>query len=85
MISELKETCDLMTSSDYRERFIAEYEQLRIRIVKLENMIKDFHEGSLSFTPSCPVELLEDQLDAMKDYKNVLEQRASIEGISLNQ
>lgn len=85
MISELKETCDLMASSDYREIFIAEYHQLRIRIVKLENTIKFFHEGSLEFTPACPVTLLEDQLDAMKNYKNVLEQRAFIEGISLNQ
>ena len=85
MIGELKDTCDLMTSSNYKERFVAEYHQLRIRIVKLENTIKFFHEGCLEFTPACPMTLLEDQLDAMKNYKNVLDQRASIEGISLNQ
>ena len=84
VISELKDTCDLMTSSDYKERFIAEYEQLRIRSEKLGNTIKALQEGSLAFTPACPVDILEDQLEAMKGYQSVLEERAVIEGISLN-
>lgn len=35
---ELKDTISLMTSADYKERFIAEYLQLKIRYNKLLNI-----------------------------------------------
>lgn len=34
---ELKETIELMCSSDYKERFVAEYRQVKIRYEKLKN------------------------------------------------
>lgn len=34
---ELKETVELMNSEDYKERFIAEYRQVKIRYEKLKN------------------------------------------------
>ena len=37
---ELKDTIPLMTSGDYRERFKAEYYQLRIRAGKLQSLIQ---------------------------------------------
>lgn len=35
----LKDTVDIMCSTDYKERFIAEYKQLEIRILGLERML----------------------------------------------
>ena len=37
---ELKDTVDLMLSEDYRDRFKAEYQQVKIRKEKLEAYIK---------------------------------------------
>lgn len=37
MIKTLKDTAELMNSEDYKERFIAEYEQLIIRYKGLKN------------------------------------------------
>lgn len=39
MIKTLKDTVELMNSSDYKERFIAEYQQLVIRYKGLRNML----------------------------------------------
>ena len=80
---ELKETVDLMNSSDYKERFKAEYLQLEIRINGLRNMIKKYKTGTLPFTPSCSYDLLNGQLKAMELYATYLEERAEIEGIDL--
>ena len=38
---ELKDTVDLMKSSDYKERFIAEYTQVKIRYEKLKKLITE--------------------------------------------
>ena len=80
---ELKETVDLMNSSDYKERFKAEYLQLEIRINGLRNMLKKYKTGTLPFTPSCSYDLLNGQLKAMELYATYLEERAEIEGINL--
>ena len=79
---ELKDTVDLMLSEDYKDRSKAEYYQLKIRIEKLEAMLKKYDEGTLEFTLNCPVELLRQQLDYMINYKMILEQRTSYEGIT---
>ena len=79
---ELKDTVDLMLSEDYKDRVKAEYYQLKIRIEKLEAMLKKYDEGTLEFTLNCPVELLRQQLDYMVNYKMILEQRASYESIT---
>ena len=49
----LKETVDLMNSSDYKERFKAEYLQLEIRTKKLKEFLEIYKNKELSFTPSC--------------------------------
>ena len=82
-MTELKDTVVLMSSDDYKERFQAEFTQLRIRREKLEAMIVKFRAGKLDFTPACPVELLEAQLRAMSDYLYALKIRAEIEDIEL--
>ena len=80
---ELQDAIKLMNSTDYNERFKAEFLQLQIRIGKLERMLKGYREGTLDFTPNCSYDLLHTQLVYMECYMNVLEERAKIEGIEL--
>lgn len=53
MVTELKQTVELMNSSDYKERFKAEYYQLKIRYDKLHNMCEKWDKDELDFTPTC--------------------------------
>ena len=80
---ELQDTIKLMNSTDYNERFKAEFLQLQIRIGKLERMLKGYREGTLDFAPNCSYDLLHTQLVYMECYMNVLEERAKIENIEL--
>lgn len=80
---ELKDTAALMMSADYKERFCAEYWQLRDRFVKLTVMLNKWDAGELDFTPDCPRQLLDRQIRAMADYIGILEERAAIEGVTL--
>lgn len=70
--------------NDYKERMIEEYKQLAERFIKLGRLIEKHNSGTLYFKPTCPMELLEDQYCAMRLYLNILVQRATIEGIDLN-
>lgn len=80
---KLKETAQMMESTDYKERFRAEYLQLKIRINGLRDMLKKYKEGTLSFKPSCSYDLLNGQLKSMEMYAKYLEERAEIENIEL--
>lgn len=80
---ELKDTINLMTSADYKERFIAEYAQAAIRKSKLRHMLQRWERGELDFTPTCPKEVLIRQLRVLDEYIDVLEDRAIIEKITL--
>lgn len=82
-MTELKDTVVLMNSDDYKERFQAEFTQLRIRREKLEGMIVKYRADKLDFALACPLELLEQQLQAMSDYLYALKIRAEIEDIEL--
>lgn len=80
---ELKDTIDLMTSSDYKDRFKAEYYQVKIRAEKLDKLLQDFYNNKLDFAPTSPIDLLQEQLIDMKIYMRKLERRAEIEEIKL--
>lgn len=80
---ELNETIDLMKSEDYKDRFKAEYWQVRARFDKLCIMHSRMKDGTLDFEPTCPIEIYTKQLDAMVQYIDVLEKRAELEGINL--
>lgn len=82
-MKDLKKTIGLMLSSDFKDRAKAEYHQLKIRCEKLEAMCKKYAAGELGFTPNCSLELLQEQLSYMLRYKEILEARAEIEGIDL--
>ena len=80
---ELRDTVNIMNSSDYKERFAAEYWQTKIRYDKLHEMCTKYEAGTLDFTPNCPLYLLKEQKSAMGNYLHCLEVRAEIEGIKL--
>lgn len=79
----LAETINGMVSEDYKERFIAEYQQLVIRYKGLKKMLDNWDKGELSFVPTCPRSTYNMQIKAMADYIAVLEARAAMEGIDL--
>ena len=83
MVTELKQTVELMNSSDYKERFKAEYYQLKIRYNKLHNMCEKWDKNELDFTPTCSRFTYARQLNAMAFYLKVLEERAVVEKIEL--
>ena len=79
----LKETVEMMNSADYKERFIAEYEQLVIRYKGLKNMLEKWDKGELNFEPTCHRSTYNMQIKAMTDYIAVLEARAVMENVEL--
>lgn len=81
---ELKDTIPQMNSEDYKERFKAEYNQTKIRYWKLHAMIVKYEAGTLTFEPTCPIDLLKEQASCMGNYLYTLEVRAEIEGIELS-
>lgn len=78
----LEETIDMMISNDYNEKFIAEYHQLKERYNDLNKMINNW--DNLDFKPFCSLSIYQSQVSAMKQYLNILELRARIENINLN-
>ena len=77
-------TIDLMNSEDYKERFKGEYAQTLIRLRKLNDMLNRYDEGTLDFTPTCPIYLLRHQSAYMQAYLKTLEERAEHENIDLS-
>ena len=82
---DLKDTVELMNSSDYKERFKAEYLQTKIRYDKLHAMTIKYEAGTLEFEPSCSLAVLKEQKTYMGNYLRMLEIRAEIEGIDLEE
>lgn len=84
---ELKETVELMNSEDYKERFVAEYHQVKIRYEKLKNFCNKIEVeemlGKEVTKHDCPLELLREQQKHMGFYLLILEKRALIENIVL--
>lgn len=84
---ELKETIELMCSSNYKERFVAEYRQVKIRYEKLKNFCNKIEVetmlGKEVTKHDCPLELLREQQKYMGLYLSVLEKRALIENVEL--
>ena len=81
---KLSETVEMMNSTDYKERFKAEYNQLAIRYKGLKTMLDKWDNGTLQFEPTCPRSTYNMQIKAMADYLAVLEARAVMEVIELD-
>ena len=89
---ELKDTVEMMNSSDYKERFMAEYHQTKIRYEKLKAFNNKIEAAIITFPSEnkvempkhdCPADLLLRQQRIMGEYLHILEVRAEIEGIKL--
>ena len=78
---KLNDTVATMNSADFKDRMRAEYYQLVIRADGLDEMLKKYKSGKLTFTPKCNYELLYEQLIYMRQYQRILECRAEIEGV----
>lgn len=81
--TEIREIAHLLISDDYKQRFVGEYWELRLRIEKLEDMLRKEKLGVLGFKPDCPIGILRDQATLMHSYLEILEQRAIYEKIDL--
>lgn len=82
---ELADTAEMMMSKDYKERFREEYCQVVIRYQKLKQMLEKWDNGELNFTPTCPRSTYNMQIKAMTDYIAVLEARAVMENVELQE
>jgi hypothetical protein len=80
---DINKIIEMMQSEDYKERFKAEYYQLKDRIEKLHRMIIKYEAGNLDFMPACSLRLLKEQKEAMVEYLCILEVRATIENVEL--
>lgn len=78
---ELKDTVNRMIDDDYKERLIAEYQQLGIRIEKLREFLFNYDQGYLRYDPPSKRQVYGDQLDAMLAYQDCLTQRIKDEKI----
>ncbi len=94
-MKDLKETVKLMNSADYKERFIAEYWQTKIRYEKLKTFNTKIEAAQrVQFSEletkleepkhDCPEDVLREQQHIMGQYLHMLELRAIIEGIDLS-
>lgn len=83
MKMELIDTNEMMNSDDYKERFRAEYYQVVIRYKKLQVILDKWDNGNLNFKPTCPRSTYDMQIKAMTDYIAVLEARAVMENVEL--
>lgn len=89
----LIETITLMISGSYKDTFLAEYKQTKIRyekLKKLNNKIEAYYsldesKRGIMQKPvyDCPNNLLRQQQHIMGEYLHILEVRAEIEGIEL--
>ena len=75
----LKDTVEMMGSSDYKEGFRAEYYQLLLRLDALTGMLIKWENNMLDFEPKCSKETLENQVIFMQGYMGILRLRAEIE------
>ena len=71
----------MISSDDYKVRMEGEYYYNKNNIVKLQQMLEKYHAGTLEFTPTCNIAILENQLQILIAYHNVLRNRAIIENI----
>lgn len=80
---DFKNTVNGMCSEDWKERLVAEYQQLNERIYRLHKMLVLWERNRLDYTPNYPRYIAEKQLESMQKYRESLEYRAICEDIDL--
>ena len=85
----MKKIIELLQSTDYKERFKGEYLLLKDKTEKLRKLLNNYellnNYDNLEFEPSCKFDLLMQQFVVMKKYLTILEKRAKIENIILEE
>lgn len=89
---ELESTLDLMLSPDYKNRMKAEYWQTKIRYEKLKRRNTEWEAYRLTNVMQAvaaksktPIEVLQQQERVMGEYLHLLELRAVLEGVELEE
>ena len=89
---ELEKTVDLMLSPDYKNRLKAEYWQTKIRYEKLKRRNTEWEAYRLTNVMQAvaaksktPMEVLQQQERVMGEYLHLLELRAVLEGVELEE
>lgn len=67
----------------YKDRFISEYIQIKIRYEELYDIIMSTRLGNCEYSINCDITILEEQLKIMNKYLDILRERAEIEKIRL--
>lgn len=80
---ELPDIIKHIQSANYKERFRGEYHYIKRNYDHLNAILEKWDAGTLDFTPDCPRGIYDLQIRAMSDYIAVLEARAKIEGVNL--
>ena len=87
-MNDLSFTKVLMESTDYRQRFVAEYWQTKIRYERLKDFCNKIEAARLMKKEEpihdVPEKTLRDQQRAMGEYLHILEIRSIIEHIDLD-
>lgn len=87
MSNDLTWTKSLMDSTNYKQRFFAEYWQTKIRYEKLKNFCDKIEAARIMHLAEpvhdVPEKVLRAQQKAMGEYLHVLEVRAIIENVDL--
>lgn len=83
-MKDLKDTIDDMLSENYIDRLRAEYQQLYIRILKLNDFIRKYETDQLEHKPETPIETIELQREGMLLYLNALSMRLVYEDVDIS-
>lgn len=81
--NSLNATIPQMVSDNYKNNFIAEFNQTYIRFTKLRDMCQKWYNNELDEVPAGPKEIYDAQLTYMLNYLAILWVRAEMEGITL--
>ena len=82
-MTDLKETIELMTSADHRDRFLAEYWQTKIRIGKLDAMLEKYDRGELDTNSALREKMLASEVKLREAYSELEKLRAQMEVVRL--
>ena len=76
-------TVDDMLSDDWKHRLKAEYDQLSLRLARLNHTIEFADENQMEGTLYAQIGVLKIQALVMSTYKRILEERAKLVGLTL--
>lgn len=76
-------TVDDMLSNDWKRRLKAEYDQLSLRLSRLNNTLEFADKNQMEGTLYAQIGVLKIQAFVMSTYKRILEERAKLIGLTL--